>query len=173
METFEEILTAGGHTNSLGRLNEVLNQVRSKPSKMSELFACIDSEDAWVRMRAIDAFEKLVKNDPKLAKPYTEALINELTEKDQPSIQWHLAQLYAEIELDQLQRAKAIHWLKSRVSTTGVDWIVSVNVMKTLLHFYVQGCIDRAELKALFEIQVQHDSKTVRKKAQQFLEALK
>lgn len=172
MELFETILTVGGHTNSLGRSKEVLDKVKSDPTKMAELFDCIYAEDAWVRMRAIDTFEKLVSDNPKLAQPYTESLTGDLTEKEQPSIQWHLAQLYAEIELSQLQQAKAIKWLKNKISTTEVDWIVSVNAMKTLLQFYESGSVDGNELISLFQIQAKHKSKTVRKKAQQFLKVL-
>lgn len=172
MESFEDIFAYGGHANSLGRSREVLDEVKSDPTRMTELFDCIYSEDAWVRMRAMDTFEKAVRDNPELAKPYTNTLVYELTKSDQPSIQWHLAQLYTEVELSLSQQAKAISWLKGRIAVTAVDWIVAVNVMKTLLYFYELGFVGKAELKALYEIQSQHQSKTVCKKAQQFLEAL-
>lgn len=173
MEPFEIILSAGGHSNSLGRANEVLDIVKKDSSRTDELFSCINSEDAWVRMRAIDTFEKLVKENPKLAKPYSNTLTAELTKSDQPSIQWHLAQLFAEIELSEAEQARSIKWLKEKVSDIEVDWIVSVNTMKALLHFWGKGLVEGKELMSLFEIQTRHKSKTVRKKATEFLEHLK
>lgn len=172
MESFETILSAGGHANSLGRAGEVYETVKSDPSKMGELFKCIYADDAWVRMRAIDTFEKLVRYDPSLAQPYTSRLVDDLTKSEQPSIQWHLAQLFAVINLSESQTEKVILWLKDRISTRDVDWIVAVNVMKTLLHFYDEKMISRDELSDLFTIQAEHGSKTVRKKAREFLDEL-
>ncbi len=173
MESFEEILSVGGHTNSLGRANEVLQIVKSDPTKLDELFKCIYSLDAWVRMRAIDSFEKLVRDEPRLAQPYVNELINDLTKSNQASIQWHLAQLFIEIKLTKPQSDKAVAWLKSKVSSLNVDWIVSVNVMKAMQHFYEQHQIHVDELMALFEIQTNHKSKSVRKKAMFLLDNLK
>lgn len=108
MESLETILSAGGHTNSLGRSQEVYEIVKASPRRTRELFDCIYTEDAWIRMRAIDTFEKLVRTDPSLAQPYAQALIDDLTRKNQPSIQWHLAQLFTQIELNDLQTQKAL-----------------------------------------------------------------
>ena len=173
METFEEILTAGGHTNSLGRSGEVLKAVQNDPSKIDELFRCIQAEDAWVRMRAIDTFEKLVKDDPELARPYLSSIFTDLTTSSQASIQWHLAQLFAEIELNEQQKHDAIAWLTSKIKSTEVDWIVSVNVMRTLLYFHKAGLIRSESLRLLFKTQASHKSKSVRKKAELFLTELK
>lgn len=172
MESFEKIFSASGHLNSLGRSKEVYDIVKSDPDKISELFDCIYAEDAWVRMRAIDTFEKLVNENPKLAQPYVDSLIGDLTQKDQPSIQWHLAQLFAEIELNPSQYKKATAWLIDRIATTDVDWIVAANVMKTLILFKDKQLIDSEKLRPLLTLQTKHKSKTVRKKAKLFLDSL-
>jgi len=169
MQTFEEILTEGGHTNSLGRAKEVFDIVKAQPDQMHNLFQCIYSDDAWVRMRAIDTFEKLVRENPTLARPFTKLLVTDLTNSSQPSVQWHLAQLFTEIELSQAQRTQAVAWLRERIQTTGVDWIVAVNVMKALLFFRRSRQIEDSDLRQLFNIQTKHTSKSVRKKADQFL----
>lgn len=172
MEAFETILLAGGHRNSLGRSQEVYDIVTSDPGKLDELFSCVYADDAWVRMRAIDTFEKLVRDNPKLAQPYTNKLVEDLTKKDQPSIQWHLAQLFTEIELDAPQLEGALSWLKEKLSTTEVDWIVSANAMKALVYFYNKKLVNLTELTPLLRLQTEHKSKSVRKKAQQFLDAV-
>lgn len=170
MESFREILMAGGHANSLGRANEVLAAVESSPLRMDELFSCITAEDAWVRMRAIDTFEKLVRNNPGLAGPYLPSIFSDLMKSTQPSIQWHLAQIFTEVELNRQQQVDATAWLKNNISSSDVDWIVSANTMKALMHFYEAGLITKAELEPLFTIQTKHASKSVRKKARVFLQ---
>ncbi len=172
METLEVILSSGGHANSLGRAGEVLQLVRSNPERTGELFRCIYSEDAWVRMRAIDTFEKLVRENPVLAEPYIDAIFDDLTKINQASIQWHVAELFVELDLTEPQNKKAIKWLKDKISTSDVDWIVSVNTMRALLHFCDKKLVNKDELMFLFKVQIGHKSKAVRKKATKFLEAL-
>lgn len=169
MSDFEEKLQSGGHTNSLGRAEEVLSEVRKDNTKLTELYSCISSDDAWVRMRAIDTFEKLVREKPSLAEPYIPDIFGHLTKSSQPSIQWHIAQIFAVISLNNQQREVAIKWLQDRIKTVEVDWIVSVNAMKTLLQFNKAGLIDAGSLRTLFKKQMEHKSQTVRKKAGLFL----
>lgn len=168
MDSYESILTVGGKTNSLGRASEVINSVYSNPSRLEELFNCISADDAWVRMRAIDSFEKIVKDKPEWARRYLDRIFNDLTKSGQPSIQWHLAQIFSEVSLTDEQRDRAIAWLKNKIKTTNVDWIVSVNVMKALLYFYQNGFVTAGELKQLFKTQEGHKSQSVRKKAANF-----
>ena len=165
MESFAEILKVGGHFNSLGRAEEVLDLLRKDAARLDELFECISDDDAWVRMRAVDTFEKLVKQTPALATPYLNEILSSHTNSDQPSIQWHLAEIFTEANLNDEQQKQAIEWLKSRIDSVDVDWIVSVNTMKALLYFYELGLVDAQEIKSLFQIQTEHHSKSVRKKA--------
>jgi hypothetical protein len=165
MDSYKTVLAVGGKTNSLGRAAEVIESVYSEPSRLKELFDCILAEDPWVRMRAIDSFEKIIKTKPDWAEPYIAILLDTLTLSDQPSIQWHLAQLFTEVKLTSIQRNNALVWLKSKIKTTNVDWIVSVNAMNALLYFQKKGYVETSELEALCEIQAQHPSKSVRKKA--------
>lgn len=172
MELFEEILAAGGHSNSLGRAGEVLRITQSDNSRLDELFSCISADDAWVRMRAIDTFEKLVKDKPALVQPYLPVIFSNLTKSSQPSIQWHLAQIFSEVKLTAEERSKAIAWLKNMITTTEVDWIVSVNAMKALLLFHQNGFIAASDIVPLCKVQEGHASKSVRKKAATFLSSL-
>jgi hypothetical protein len=172
MGKFETILTVGGKTNSLGRADEVLNSVLEDKAKLEELYACLFHSDAWVRMRAADCLEKICRVHPEWIEPYIDKIFTDLAGSTQPSIQWHLAQIFAEVSLTAKQTKQVILWLKERLSSTEVDWIVSVNSMKTLLQFYQRELVSKQEIESLFELQNQHKSKSVRKKATQFLEIL-
>ena len=165
MDSYESILAVGGKTNSLGRADEVVQSVYSDPSRLDELFDCIFANDAWVKMRAIDSFEKILRDKPEWVQPYLGRIFGELTQSGQASVQWHLAQIFAEVQLTNEQQVQAIAWLKDRIRTTDVDWIVSVNVMKTLLYFRQKELVATDELKLLFKVQEEHKSKSVRKKA--------
>lgn len=169
MEPFAAVLMEGGRSNSLGRASEVVEAVLADCGRLGELWACIGHADAYVRMRAIDSFEKVIATQPSWADPYVQAMLDDLTSSDQPSIQWHLAQLFPQVRLDDDQRERAIAWLQARLTTTDVDWIVSINCMRALLDFRERGDVEADVLRPLFEVQATHRSKSVRRKAGGFL----
>jgi hypothetical protein len=168
MESFSEMLTAGGHANSLGRTSEVIEIVQNDTKRLNELFGCIFNDDAWVRMRAIDGFEKIIRERPLLVQPYLKDIFTKLTKSEQASIQWHLAQIFVTADLNEAQERQAIAWLTNKLHSTDIDWIVSIDSMKALLHFYENAVVDKKTLLEVFTIQTKHKSKTVRKKATQF-----
>jgi HEAT repeat protein len=165
MEPFRDVLAVGGHRNSLGRSGELVELLGNNPARVKELFACLSDDDAWVRMRAVDAFEKVVAARPKVGLPFVDRILGELTHREQPSVQWHVAQLLAELDLTASQRRRAIAWLQQRIATTDVDWIVASNTMKTLLGFGRSGHGEAAELRPLFQVQTGHPSAAVRRNA--------
>lgn len=166
------MLTVGGKSNSLGRVDEVIEIVLKDKSRLDELYNCLFEEDAWVRMRAADAIEKICRQHPEWTEPYIDNFMRELFSSTQPSIQWHLAQIFREVELTDSQRTSAINWLKSLLSTTDVDWIVSANSMETLVKFVQEGLIEKSEVISLLKLQQQHKSKAVVRLATKLLEQL-
>lgn len=168
-ETFADILAIGGKTNSLGRTDEVIEVVLSNDNRLSDLYNCVFNNDAWVRMRAVDAIEKVCRQHPEWLTPYVDRFQNELASNNQPSIQWHLAQMYSQLNLNEQQKLIAIHWLKDQLSTVEVDWIVSANAMKTLVQFTNDGTIPIDDTVALLGVQQNHKSNSVVKKANKFL----
>ena len=164
-EPFEEMLSVGGKKNTLGRANDVVNAVLADKPRLEELYQCMFSEDAWVRMRAADAFEKLGREYPDWLMAYIDRLQSDLSKSRQPSIQWHLAQIYKQIDLNSDQRRRAIAWLEKLISTVDVDWIVAANTMETLAHFTKTGYFNRSKLLALLAVQARHKSNSVVKKS--------
>ncbi len=173
MEPFAEVLRAGGHSNSLGRSAEVLELLRRDAARLDELVACLEDDDAWVRMRAVDTLEKLVREDPALGQPYLGRILGDLARSDQPSVQWHVAQLLDLLTLTPAEQETALRWLTARVTTTEVDWIVATQSMATLVSFARQGVVAPEEVAPLLEVQTGHRSASVRRKAAGFLTALR
>lgn len=172
MEKIVDILKVGGKANSLGRAEEVTNAVLNDKSLLEELYRALFADDAWVRMRAADSLEKICRIHPEWIESYIDRMTNDLTDSEQPSIQWHLAQIFAEVNLSDEQRKTVLSWLIGVLNAKDVDWIVSVNTMKTLLQFYRDNQVTKGQIMPLFERQLQHKSNTVRKKAAQFLQDL-
>jgi hypothetical protein len=169
---FVEMLSVGGKSNSLGKVDEVIKLVLSDRSRLGELYDCLFFDDAWVRMRAADAFEKICRQHPDWLLPYIDRFPEGLAKSNQPSIQWHLAQIYRQVDLTTEQKSFAIYWLKQLLSTKEVDWIVAANAMDTLAQFTEDGSVSENELVALLKIQQQHKSKAVVKRANKLLEKL-
>jgi hypothetical protein len=82
-------------------------------------------------MRASDALEKVCRSSPDLLKRFVPWLLTEMSRIEQPSVQWHLAQILAEVELDDSQRAEAIAILERNLDTCD-DWIVTNLTMAAL-----------------------------------------
>ncbi len=168
-ETFSEILIVGGKTNSLGRANEVIEIILKDKNRLNELYTCLSNNDPWVRMRAIDAIEKVCRQHPDWLTSYIDRFQTELASSSQPSILWHLAQIYSQVKLSDEQKLNTINWLKNLLSTKEIDWIVSANAMKTLVQFTNDGSIPTADTVALLQVQQNHTSNSVVKKANKFL----
>lgn len=114
---------SGGDPRSLGRAEEVVQLVLDRPRRVGALFECLFSRDEIVRLRASDALEKVCRARPDLLTPYTERLLVEVPKIDQPSVQWHLAQVLSALPLDGRDRRRAVAALKRNLSQYD-DWIV-------------------------------------------------
>lgn len=172
-QPFAYLLTEGGKSNSLGRVNEVIENVLHDQSRLEELYTCLFDKDAWVRMRAADAIEKICRQHPDWLVPYIDRLHTNFAPHTQPSIQWHMAQIYREVDLTEEQRDRVITWLSDLLKTTNVDWIVSANAMETLMQFTKDGYVEDGTMVDLLNIQLHHASKSVVKRASCYLLIIK
>lgn len=171
-QAFVTMLEVGGKSNSLGKVDEVIGLVLNDRPRLEELYECMFAGDAWIRMRAADAFEKVCRQHPEWVEPYIDRFSGELATSTQPSILWHLAQIYGQVALTSAQKRFAISWLKGLLSTKDVDWIVAANAMVTLVQFTKDGSVPMAETVALLKVQRQHKSKAVVRRAEKLMTEL-
>jgi hypothetical protein len=131
-EPFATVL-AGGHHNSLGRTAEVVEITLSDQARLDELFGCLASPDELVRMRAGDALEKICRERPAWFVPHVERLLGDVAGIDQPSVQWHLAQMLQHLRdaLSRTQMRRATELLQRQLASS-TDWIV-LNVTMDVL----------------------------------------
>lgn len=123
-EPFAEMLT-GGHPNSLGRTEEVVGIVVDDRTRLDELFACLESPDELVRMRAGDGLEKVCRQKREWFLPWADRFLAEFGRIDQPSVQWHTAQILDHLRphLTDRQRQQANDLLINYLDQSD-DWIV-------------------------------------------------
>jgi hypothetical protein len=123
-EPFVDMLS-GGHHNSLGRTQEVVGIVIDAKLRLDELFACLDSADELVRLRAGDALEKVCRERREWFVPSVDRFLAEIGRIDQPSVQWHTAQILDHLlpDLTDEQRRQATDLLCGYLDESG-DWIV-------------------------------------------------
>ena len=129
---FAEMLT-GGHPNSLGRTVEVVEAALAEPDRLDALFACYQSDDPVVRLRASNALKRIEKAAPDLMIPYIDRLLTEVAAVDQPSARWTVAQLFGRMAkaMTPAQRREAEALLKRNLEEEP-DWIVQNTTMDTL-----------------------------------------
>lgn len=163
------MLADGGKANSLGRAQEVIEIVLLDKHHLEELYKCLFNENAWVRMRAIDSVEKICRVHPDWIEPYLDRIAKDLASSTQPSIQWHLAEIYRQVDLTPSQKKFAIGWLKERLSSSQADWIVAANSMGTMAQFVRDGSVPKSDFRPLLEIQSRHKSNAVVKRANKLL----
>lgn len=150
---FADMLT-GGHPNSLGKTEQVVGIVLADHGRLNELFAAVADPDEVVRMRVGDALEKVCREQPDWFVPHIDHVLDVLGAVDQPSVQWHVAQMLQHLRGDlsaaQEQRAKR---LLQRNLSTSTDWIVLNVTMDVLTEWATRDpsltCWLRPELERL------------------------
>ncbi len=152
----------------MGRTEEIVSIVLESPLRVGELFECLFCPDEIIRMRASDALEKVCAQDPSLLVPFTERLLTEVSRIEQPSVQWHLAQILGEMPLEEADKLGAWNLLKSMLSTTN-DWIVKNMALASLGKLVRKDGLPRLELLDLLQIHAGSPYKSVRSRVAKLL----
>jgi HEAT repeat protein len=129
---FEQTLS-GGHPNSLGNTEHVVREVQRSEDLLEPLFRTLRSDDPVVRMRAGDALEKVCREHPE----WFSARFGDVRSMgaiDQPSVQWHTAQILTHLDLNPAQRQWGLRWLWRTLERTD-DWIVISETLTALAGF--------------------------------------
>lgn len=131
-ESFE-IMLSGGHPNSLGRTVEVVDLVLADQNKLALLYQCYFSQDEVVRLRTSSAIKRVWRAQPDWLLPYLDRFLEEISQINQASTQWTLAEMLNELgshlSNDHIARGKTV--LKRNLEQSN-DWIVLINTMQVL-----------------------------------------
>ena len=121
----------GGDLRSIGRAEEVMQDILDTPSLFSEVFEGMLDEDPRVRMRSADAMEKVASRYPEYLQPFKDRMINEVSQIKQQEVRWHVAQMFSYLKVNQVERDQIINILLSYIDTDS-SRIVKVFAMQTL-----------------------------------------
>lgn len=128
-----EAMLSGGHPNSLGRTEDVVDQVLSDRARMVELYQCYFSKDEVVRLRVSSAFKRLTIKHSDWTMEFMDDLQGEIAAIDQASTQWTLAILF-DLTSDLMsapQKERALEIMKNNLAHHD-DWIVLNTTMNVL-----------------------------------------
>ena len=135
---------SGGNKRKINN-RQVIEAVLHDPTRVGELFECVKDQDAYVRMRASDALEKVCRTNASIVQPLKTRVLNEMSTIDQPSVQWHYAQIVDQLHLTPQETAQVISKLQANFETYD-DWITRTITMEVLGHFALQDEALRAYL---------------------------
>ena len=121
----------GGDRRSIGRANEVVEDVLRDPAVFGAVFNGMLSDDPLIRMRAADAVEKITAKHPEYLEPHKVVLIDRVAAIDQQEIRWHVAQMVVRLALSEEERRRVVETLFDYVGDR--SRIVQVNAMQALV----------------------------------------
>jgi hypothetical protein len=121
----------GGDLRSIGRANEVVDDILKNPDLFAEVFEGMLNNDPRVRMRSADALEKVSSKHPEYLQSFKTRLIDEVSHIEQQEVRWHVAQMFSYLELNKKEKNSVIQVLFSYIDTTKSN-IVKVFSMQTL-----------------------------------------
>lgn len=120
----------GGDRRSIGRANEVVQEIKDNPLLFDSVFDGLTNDDPVVRMRAADAIEKVTQSKPELLSGYTSSVISLLNNSKQQEVCWHLAQIAPRLKYNESEEKEIIECLNSYL--VHKSKIVQVSAMESL-----------------------------------------
>ena len=121
----------GGDLRSIGRAEEVVQDILRSPSLFGEVFDGMLNDDPLIRMRSADTLEKVSSKHPEYLQPYKTRLISEVSKIKQKEVRWHVAQMFSRLEINDRERDRMIKILLSYIDTSESK-IVKTFSMQTL-----------------------------------------
>jgi hypothetical protein len=121
----------GGDLRSIGRAEEVVQDILETPALFGEVFEGMLDDDPRVRMRSADALEKVSSGHPQYLQPFKQRLITEVAGIKQQEVRWHVSQMFSYLELDEKEREVIAAILFSYIETDKSN-IVKVFSFQTL-----------------------------------------
>jgi len=98
----------GGDRRSIGKVDEVVDEIRRDPSLFAILVDGLFENDPLIRMRAADAMEKITIDFPDYLQPAKQRLIDLAGRTRQQEVRWHLAQILPRLKLQPDERKQII-----------------------------------------------------------------
>jgi hypothetical protein len=157
----------GRDRRSIGRADEVARLVLREPRRFGQLIELLSDENPVLRMRAVDAVEKVSAEKPRLLDRYKTELLGRLAGAGEIELRWHLALMVPRLRLTAPERHRAAAAFERYLGDRS-------SLVKT---FALQGLADlarsdpslRAKVKQLIENAVQSGTPAMKARARKLL----
>jgi len=126
----------GGDLRSIGRADEVVQDIIDRPSLFKEVFEGMLNDDPVIRMRSADVIEKVSSKYPEYLQPFKSKLINTVSKFEQQEVRWHVAQMFSYIKINKSEQNKIIEILL---------FYIDNDKSKIVITFSMQTLADLAE----------------------------
>lgn len=161
----------GGDRRSIGRSEEVVQDVLHDPSQFKKLLLGMLHDDPVVRMRTADAVEKITNSHPEYLEPHKSLFLEQIALVQQQEVRWHVAQIYPRLELSQRETDLAIEHLKTYLQDD--SRIVRTFAMDSLAQFAERDPSLEPWVVALIEEMVEDGSPAMQTRGRKLLARLK
>jgi hypothetical protein len=160
----------GGDPRSLGRAEDVANEVLAHPERFGELIGAVLHPDPMVGMRAADAAEKVTRQAPALLGPHKRLLLERIAPHPRPEIRWHAAQMLPRLDLTRDEREQVLAILAGYLADP--SRIVAANAVSALADLARHAPDLRSQVAETIERQLESGSAAVRARARRELARL-
>jgi hypothetical protein len=133
---------SNGDLRSVRGVSAVVDEVLQDPKRFREIFSLMFDPNAAVRMRAIDAIEKITKIKPELLRPYKKTILSKIATIEQKEVQWHVAQIIPRLELSSRESLEAKSILERYLKASNSN-IVRVMSLQAVADLALQGNITK------------------------------
>ena len=168
-EPFSSLLQ-GGDRRSIGRSDEAVENVRHAPERFDELWACLAHKDPVVRMRAVDAVEKITRFDASVLASRKQALLSNAFDDGTPEVRWHLIAMLRRVPLDAAELASTLKRL-DRLLREDESRIVKTAALQTAFELRQQSSGAQKIFAAMLAFALQSPWPSVRARARKLTES--
>ncbi len=162
----------GGNLRSIGKADEVVQDILNKPSLFKKGFKGMTDNDPLIKMRSADVIEKVSARHPDYLQPFKDRLINEVSEIEQQEVRWHVAQMFSYIKINKKERDEVMKILLSYIENDKSK-IVKTFSMQTLADFAERDISIRPQVIKITEKIMKKGSPAIVSRGRKLLHQLK
>lgn len=163
---------AGGDRRSIGRADEVAQQVLGRPALFRALFQGLTCDDPVVRIRAADAMEKITRQRSDLLVPYKKKLLEVSACAEEKEMRWHMAAMLPRLRVTASERAAAVDILYEYLKDPNSS-IVRTSAIQGLAEFAWRDRRLMARVVPMIEELTQIGTAAMRARGRKLLKQLK
>ena len=160
----------GGDRRSIGKVDEVVNQVLGSAVLFEELINGLLVDDPLIRMRSADAVEKITRVKPEWLKPYKKILIQLADNSNQQEVRWHMAQILPRLRLDPGEKKAIVDILYSYLNDKSK--IVVTFALQALTDFAVDDKNLKSRVIGVLEEFTKTGSPAIKNRSRKLLQKL-